>query len=210
MRAARSIWRGNESPRSSSTCGSTPCACAVRSACASRALEPLYIDAVHIFTAEARPTVSPTVRASIHGGAAAASSAADRAGEIDARAVAGTRRAAGDRAVDELETRLGEHLLELAHGRRRDRVPVRDERTWRRSGPRPPRSPPRSRAASPGGTIESTSSDSPTTASRSGRSSSPACSASPPCGRCGRRPSRRRGSLRRGRRHRPRSPSRPG
>jgi hypothetical protein len=44
----------------------------------SRALEPLYIDAVHIFTADARPTVSPTVRASIQAGAAAASSAADR------------------------------------------------------------------------------------------------------------------------------------
>ena len=127
--AARSIWLGKESWRSSSTCGSTPCACAVSSACASNAVEPLYIDAVHIFTAEASPTSAPTTRASIQGGAAAASASALGSREVDPRRVVGARRAAGDRAVDELEPRAGEDPLELPRGRRRDRVPVGDERT---------------------------------------------------------------------------------
>jgi hypothetical protein len=50
------------------------------------------------------------------------------AGEVEPRRAGGVRRRAGDRSVDGLEPRVGEHAGDAIHGRRRHGVQVGDER----------------------------------------------------------------------------------
>ena len=76
-----------------------------RSACASRALDPLYIDAVHIFTADASPISSPTRRASSHCGRRGCEHEPRSTQKIDARG--GSRNAAGRRRSSRRRTQSG-------------------------------------------------------------------------------------------------------